>query len=246
VDAAQRTAYLERIGYTGEAKPTAETLAELQVTHLLHVPFENLSIHTGEWIQLRTDWLWDKIVRRRRGGFCYELNGLFAELLEDLGFRVLRLAANVCSEKPRQDVPFDHMCLLVQADDEPWLVDVGFGDNFVRPLRFEERGEQSDGRRAFRIEPSGAEYILWDAGERSFRFMVRPYALADFEPGRRHHTSSPESSFTQGRVVSLLTAEGRVTLRDDRLIETVGAEKHERPLTDPDEFCRLATELFEL
>ena len=79
-------AYLERIGYDGPLAPTAETLRRLHVAHLLAVPFENLSIHAGEAVVLDDESLFDKVVRRRRGGFCYELNGLFAALLRSVGF----------------------------------------------------------------------------------------------------------------------------------------------------------------
>src|SRR5262245_64571627 len=108
-----RAAYLDRLAYAGSTTTTAETLAELHVAHLLAVPFENLSIHSGETIRLDPDWLFDKIVGRRRGGFCYELNGLFAELLVDLGFHVERLAARVYGAVGHLGIPFDHMALAV-------------------------------------------------------------------------------------------------------------------------------------
>lgn len=94
-------AYLERINYRGLLAPTAETLRCLQVAHLLTVPFENLSIHRKEPIVLETEALFGKIVERRRGGFCYEANGLFAALLSNLGFEVKMLAAEVATAKLR-------------------------------------------------------------------------------------------------------------------------------------------------
>src|SRR4029079_80756 len=88
-------AYLNRINYSGSRKPSAETLRDLQVAHLRNVPFENLSIHAAEPIELDDDALFRKIVENRRGGFCYEANGLFAALLRALGFKVTMLAAGV-------------------------------------------------------------------------------------------------------------------------------------------------------
>jgi N-hydroxyarylamine O-acetyltransferase len=88
-------AYLKRINYSGPLEPSAETLRRLQVAHLKTVPFENLSIHAGEPIVLEENALFTKIVERRRGGFCYEANGLFAALLRALGFEVAMLAAGV-------------------------------------------------------------------------------------------------------------------------------------------------------
>src|SRR5919205_541160 len=86
-------AYLRRIDYRGPLEPTAETLRQLHVAHLLAVPFENLSIHAGEPVVLEDESLFDKVVARRRGGFCYEVNGLFSALLRALGFRVEMLSA---------------------------------------------------------------------------------------------------------------------------------------------------------
>jgi N-hydroxyarylamine O-acetyltransferase len=244
MDPADRVAYLARIGYRGATEPSPAVLADLQRAHLLAVPFENLSIHTGEQIRLRPDWLFDKIVRRRRGGFCYELNGLFAELLVDLGFRVEHLAARVFREDGTPGIPLGHLCLRVIAGGQAWLVDVGFGDNFASPLALDDPREQHDGRRRYRIEPEGDERVLWAGAQRSYRFGLTPLALADFEPGRLYHTTSPESHFTTRRVISLLTPDGRVTLRDDRLIVTAGDDKLEQPVAGPGEWRRLAVERF--
>ena len=106
-------AYLERINYHGSLVPSAETLRELQLAHLLSVPFENLSIHANQPIVLADDALFTKIVERRRGGFCYECNGLFASLLRALGFEVKMLAAEVANDAGVFGPPFDHMTLMV-------------------------------------------------------------------------------------------------------------------------------------
>jgi N-hydroxyarylamine O-acetyltransferase len=106
-------AYLQRINYDGALAPTAETLCQLQVAHLHAVPFENLSIHLGEPIVLEDEALFRKIVERRRGGFCYELNGLFSALLRALGFDVVRLSAGVAKAEVGFGPEFDHMALMV-------------------------------------------------------------------------------------------------------------------------------------
>ena len=139
--------YLARIGYAGPRAPTPAVLREVHLAHLRTVPFENLSVRRGEAIVLEESALFEKIVRRRRGGFCYELNGLFAALLEALGFRVARLAGRVAAD----GIPFDHLALRVDLD-EPWLADVGFGDSFLTPLRLSSREPQEGGGgRRYRI-----------------------------------------------------------------------------------------------
>jgi N-hydroxyarylamine O-acetyltransferase len=216
--------YLDRLDVT------ARGLADLHLAHLLAVPFENLSIHSGERIHLDVDWLFDKLVTRRRGGFCYELNGLFAELLRALGHRVDLLAARVVRPDGTLGIPFDHLCLRV---DDVWLADVGFGDNFIAPLRLDAPGAQHDGRRSFRIVEDGGARFVEDAGRRVYAFDLTPHALADFAPGCEHHQTSPDSHFTRSRVVSRLLPTGRITLRDDRLITTdLAGAKTETPVGD--------------
>src|SRR6266850_2079046 len=125
-------AYLDRINYHGSLAPTAAALRVLQVAHLLTVPFENLSIHAAQPIVLEDNALFTKIVENRRGGFCYEANGLFAALLRALGFDVAMLSAQVANAEGKFGPNFDHMALMVSPKDvstQRWLVDVGFGDS---------------------------------------------------------------------------------------------------------------------
>ncbi|HEY0367242.1 MAG TPA: arylamine N-acetyltransferase, partial [Pyrinomonadaceae bacterium] len=143
-------AYLKRINYNGPRDLSAETLRALQVAHLTSVPFENLSIHAGERIVLDEDALFAKIVEERRGGFCYECNGLFAGLLRAMGFDVAMLAAGVAQRDGGFGPTFDHMTLMVTLD-ERWLVDVGFGESFVEPLLLDTRADQVQGTRSFRL-----------------------------------------------------------------------------------------------
>jgi N-hydroxyarylamine O-acetyltransferase len=243
-------AYLERIGYRGRLAPTAETLRRLHVAHLLTVPFENLSIHAGEPVVLDDESLFDKVVARRRGGFCYELNGLFAALLRALGFRVEMLSAAVANREGAFGPEFDHMALLVTLG-ERWLADVGFGDSFVEPLLVDERAGQTQGARAFRIEEGdGGRLVLLrrDAGgaawEPQYRFGLEPHAFADYAEMCRFHQTSPESHFTRGRVCSRLTSGGRVTLSGARLITTSGGEKVERELAGEAEYTAALLEHF--
>ena len=102
-------AYLRRIGYCGSPRPTIGTLRALHVAHLATVPFENLSIHLGEPIVLDVEALFEKIVTRRRGGFCYELNGLFGAMLQALGFDATMLSAVVIGASGEFGPEFDHM-----------------------------------------------------------------------------------------------------------------------------------------
>jgi N-hydroxyarylamine O-acetyltransferase len=229
------TAYLQRIRYTGALIPHAETLRALHRAHMLTVPFENLSIHARERIQLNYEWLFDKIVTRGRGGFCYELNGLFGWLLAELGFRVEMLSARVAHPDGSCGPKFDHMVLLVHLD-EPWLVDVGFGDSYLEPIRLDFREEQADPAGIFRIVALEGELGMqeWVDGkfETQHFFTLTPHPLADYEAMCHFHQTSPESSFTRKIVCSKATLDGRVTVSGNRLIITDKDAREEHVLRD--------------
>src|SRR5688572_12691144 len=157
--------YLRRIGYQGPRTPTLETLKALHRAHLLSVPFENLDIHFGTRIALDGEKLADKILTRSRGGFCYELNGLFGELLRSLGFRVDLLSARVADAEGSFGPEFDHLTLLVHLDS-PWLADVGFGDSFRLPMRLEHGFELTDESGTYRLAHDGEWTVLKKEGDR--------------------------------------------------------------------------------
>jgi N-hydroxyarylamine O-acetyltransferase len=232
MDGKELDAYLARTGAAPPARADAAALRELQLRHLLAVPFENLSIHLGEPIVLEPAALLDKLVRRRRGGFCYELNGAFADLLSTLGFGVTLLAARVFGEGG-PGPPFDHLALRVEVDgDGPWLADVGFGRHSSYPLRLDSREEQADPGGIFRIaETADGDLDVLRDGQPQYRLEPRPRSLADFEPTCWWQQTSPRSHFTRSLVCSLLTGDGRVTLSDRTLIRTAGDRREERTLT---------------
>lgn len=187
------------------------------------MPFENLSIHCGEAIQLDEAWLFDKIVHRRRGGFCYELNGLFSALLRQLGFTVDRMAAHAYDPHGVEGIPFDHMALRVTLD-QPWLADVGFGDCFIQPIPLRPDSVHEDLRRSYQLITSGDRLELQelhgDHWKPQYIFHQRKWRLSDFQPGCTYHQTSPESPFAKRRLCTHLTNDGRVSLSADRHIVT--------------------------
>lgn len=246
-------AYLERINYNGSRDVNAETLRALQVAHLLSVPFENLSIHSGESIVLNEDALYTKIVDQRRGGFCYECNGLFAGLLSALGFEVSMLAAGVARADGSFGPIFDHMALMVTLN-ERWLADVGFGDSFLEPLLLDTRDDQQQGTRSFRLVEEDEHLVLMrrsniDGGEdwqAQYRFTLQPYTFHDYEEMCRFHQTSPDSHFTKGLICSRATDDGRITLSDMRFITTSGpqCQRNEQTVATSEEYDRLLRDEF--
>ncbi|MCC3776204.1 arylamine N-acetyltransferase [Streptomyces sp. UNOB3_S3] len=183
----------------------------------------------------------DKVVHRRRGGYCYEINGAFAELLTALGYEVTLLAARVMGPDGKFGIPFDHLALLVRTGTRPdgvqrqeWLVDVGFGRNSHHPLSFTERGDQLDPGGVFRIaETEEGDLDVSKDGAVQYRLERRPRALADFEVGNWWHRTSPLSPFGQSVLCSRLTEDGgRITISGRTLVTTDVGGRVERTLAE--------------
>jgi N-hydroxyarylamine O-acetyltransferase len=227
-------AYLDRLGVGRPAAADLATLRHLQERHLAAVPFENLSVHLGEPIELTVEKLFDKVVTRRRGGFCYELNGLFVALLRELGYAASLRAAQVFRPDGTLGPPLDHAAIVVELD-EPWLVDVGFGRFSPYPLRLAGVDAQPDPEGEFLVldAPHGDVDIALD-GKPQYRLERRARSLADFAPMAWWQSTCPQSQFTRKLTCSRRTSQGRVTLAGDKLIETVDGVRHEVPLTSDD------------
>lgn len=230
-------AYLRRIG-----RP-APTPAELHLAHLETVPFENLAIHLGEPISLTPDDLFDKIVRRRRGGFCYELNGLFALLLESLGHTVERLAARVFGDE-RLGPPYDHLALLV---DGTHLMDVGFGGHSAYPLKWVTGIAQPDPGGLFTLaEAADGDVDVLKDGVPQYRLERRPRTLDDFAATCWYQQTWPGSHFRSKPICSRLDGDGRISISGRTVIRTRGADRTETTCASDDELLAAYREHFGL
>ncbi len=241
-------AYLTRISYSGPTAPTAANLRALHRAHLFAVPFENLDISIGRTILAREDNILNKIISLRRGGFCYELNGAFAALLRALGFQVTLLSARVARANGGEGPEFDHLTLRVDLE-HPWLVDVGFGDCFLEPLRLETDSEQSDPTGTFRLVLEADRWHLQKKESEGiwtpqYSFALHPRRLEDFAGMCEYHQTSPASSFTQKRICSVALPGGRVTLSDMKLIVTREGRREERTLNCEEEWSSVLRDQF--
>lgn len=222
--------YLERIGATRPGTPTAAALRDLHRRHLETVPFENLALHLPEPVVLTEAALADKIITRRRGGFCYELNGLFAALLEALGYKVSLLAASVHLPDGTLSPAFDHLALMVELE-ERWLVDVGFGAHSTYPLRLDWPEPQDDPAGAFLIRDAGGDVDVLRDGTPQYRAEPRPRRLDDFARPAWWHANSPDSHFAATPRCSRATDTGRISIVGDTLVITEGATRTKTTLT---------------
>ena len=243
-------AYLDRVEYDGDTSPTAQTLAALHRAHLATIPFENLDVVLGRGIEVDLDSVEAKLVRRRRGGYCFEHGVLLAAALERLGYAVDRLLARVGDdgERPRART---HMTLRVHVDGEAWLADVGFGNGILEPLPFAADGPVTQEGWTFALAATDAH--SWRLRERQGRDWMTRYAFDDQRvyPAdvvmANHFTSTfPRSPFVGQAVV--VRRDGEVTRRlvGRRLSVTrPGGSVDERDLGD-DEVAEVLLEVFRL
>lgn len=243
--------YLDRLGLEPDhLEPNEEVLRLLQRKHLLTVPFENLDIHWKRPIVLDVDRFYEKIVVNRRGGFCYELNGLFNELLKSLGFQTRLISAHVFNGT-EHGPEYDHAAIIVTIGDDEYLTDVGFGDFTAEPLRYSLGSEQLDPAGAFVIRRFDGEYLEvakrdGDEWKSEYIFQDVPRELAEFSEMCDFQQYSPDSHFTKGKVCSILTESGRKTLTDKSFITTYRGERSSEPISEDGEFNRYLGREFDI
>ncbi len=230
------SAYLERIGYHGDTAPTLENLRSMHRAHAFAVPFENLDIARGTKIVVDEDTNFDKIVTRRRGGFCLELTGLFARVLRALGFSVDVIGARVMLDG-RLSHPRSHMVLVVHLD-EPWLADVGFGGRLIEPLPLRDGVGLTIGDRQYNVANDGDHWFVTSTEPGNppgtYVFTHQPRAFDEFHEVCNWLQTSPDSRFTHGSIVSMARPNGRSSLAGTRLITTNGEERAERDIAPED------------
>ncbi|ELR70652.1 N-acetyltransferase [Fulvivirga imtechensis AK7] len=229
--------YLERINYTGDLRPSLEVLQRLQKMHLLSVPFENLDIHYGLPITLDINKIYNKVVLNKRGGFCYELNGLYYELLISIGFNAKMVSARVYDQKKGYGQEYDHLSVVVNLDGIEYLTDVGFGEFMFSPLEITMNNIQPDARGHFMIDTTEDDYLRVnkiDNGTAVPEFMFKniPREFSEFAGMCIYHQSNPASHFTQRKLISIPTEKGRVTLTTDKLKITENQFTEELVLQD--------------
>jgi arylamine N-acetyltransferase len=222
-----RNAYFDRINYRGAVEPTFEVLQDLMTAHTRTIPFENLDPLLGVPVDdLSPEALTDKLVHRRRGGYCYEQNGLLGYALTEVGFRVRRLAGRVIwMAPPGAPLPAQtHTVLAVTfpGSEGPYLVDVGFGgQTLTSPIRFETGNVQQTTHEPYRLDDRGGGLVLQAlvAGEWQplYEFTTRTQPGIDLKVGSWFVSTHPSSHFVTSLMVALVTDDGRYNLAGRKL-----------------------------
>jgi N-hydroxyarylamine O-acetyltransferase len=243
-------AYLARVGYQGGLAPTLETLEGLHLAHATRVPFENLDILLGRPIRLDLEGLQAKLVRDRRGGYCFEQNTLLAAALGRVGFRVTTLAARVRWGATRV-LPRTHMLLTVDLDEGPWLADVGFGgDGLLKPIALSPGREERQFLWSYRVVSEGAVWVLQSRRDGSwtdlYAFTTEPQYPVDFEMANHFTSTHPSSPFVKGPTVQLPTPDARYIVRGREFLVERGAEVSRLTVKGDEELLRILSEKFGL
>ena len=217
-------AYLERVRYTPKTSLDKETLFGLHKAHTLNIPFENFDVYFHRSVNLDPSHLFNKIVTRGRGGYCFEMNGLFSAVLEALGFKVRPLLARVYINLKKQFSAKTHQVLVVEASGERWLADVGFGkDGLIEPLLLDSREEQPQYSRTFRLnhDPGGGYTLDFQAPDtpycRQYAFNLEACSKADYLMSNYFTSTHPDSPFVNHLMCTMPNPEGRISLTDEHL-----------------------------
>lgn len=230
--------YLRRIDVGGVKDHSLKELTKLQNQHMLHVPFENLDVMHQVVIPLEVETYYKKVVVNHRGGFCYELNGLFNWLLQKLGFQSQLVSATVNRPDDTWARDGSHACMIVELDQQLYLVDVGFGDAARNPLPLngEMREDVSGVYRVQKVSAHTYDVERKQAGDRHWNTLLRvntdPMELKDFQSACHFNQTSQDSPFTQQEIVTLATVEGRVTFSGNTLTITSYGEKQQQAVSN--------------
>lgn len=242
--------YLDRINYHGKTEVSADTLRALHIAHTLNVPFENLDVYDRKPILLDKESLYKKIVHNKRGGYCFEMNGLFSAVLKELGFKVSDLLARgayqgIFTAKL-------HQALLVEIEDERWLVDVGFGnEGLTAPLLLQEGIDQPQFTQTYRLlkEPK-LGYVLQrktgDGYADQYAFTLDARCPEDFLVSNHFTATYPDSFFVTTRFCTMPTEKGRITLTEEHFINVENGQVFETKITTEAEFNKYLKEYFGL
>lgn len=242
-------AYFERIGWGGGTQPNFETLCGLVNAHMVRIPFENLDVLLGRPVRLDTEGLQAKLVRARRGGYCFEHTTLFAAALERLGFHFRRHSGRVTLLGPRREMPRTHMFLTVLLEEGTFVVDPGFGALAPRlPVPLQGDFEVRAGHEAYRMVRDEGSWVLRvrsaDKTVDAWCSTLEDDNPVDFEMANHFTSTHPKSPFVNRMMLRAITVDGRIGVMNRDVTMVRGGESTPSQLTDRRALRRLLLEYF--
>ena len=240
-------AYLKRIEYRGVLEPTFSVLCKLHKQHLLTIPYENLDIHLGRYMPLDPEHSFTKLVTQKRGGWCYEMNSLFAWALREIGFKVNFIEGAVLRSERGDKARRNHLVLRVELD-KPYLADVGFGDGFLEPIPLVEGTYQQE-KRTFELKELSGYWRFFNDTKGSaatYDFWLEPVSLEYFAHTCHDLQTSPESGFVQVTVCQGFTETSIVSLKGAVLKELTSEGLREVTISSGERYRDMLREYFGL
>jgi N-hydroxyarylamine O-acetyltransferase len=243
--------YFERINYQGSTEAGENALRDIHIAHTLNIPFENLDVFYRKPILLDGASLYKKIVKERRGGYCFEMNGIFSLVLQEMGFNVTNLLARVTIDGSHYTTK-THQVILVETGRNRWLADVGFGnEGIIAPLILEENTEQKQFAHTYRIlSHSTFCYVVQKKNEDGYHplyaFTLEECSPDDFLMSNHFTSTFPESFFLTMRMCTMPTKDGRITLTDSHFKVVEKNTVSDAPIANDDEFNAILKERFGL
>jgi N-hydroxyarylamine O-acetyltransferase len=237
--------YFARIDYSGPVRVDFATLVALHRAHLAAIPYENLEIQLGRTNVLAEAAFIDKIVRKRRGGWCYEMNGLLTTALREIGFTVTRVAGGVSRDVIAEQAVGNHLVGLVDLDRR-YVADVGLGDGPLEPFPLEVRSWTERGM-TFRLDRLDSQWWRFHNHTHgmapTFDFTEEPRALDWYQDMCTLLQTADFSPFVNNALVIRRSADGVRALRETTYVSVANGTKTERPIETRDDYARVLTEL---
>lgn len=239
--------YLKRIKLEKALKADLETLKEIQMNHLLNVPFENLYIFSNKSLSLEIDDLFEKIVNEKKGGICYELNGLFLQLLKGIGYD----AKYICAKIREEGTYFDHVLVMVTIENQEYICDVGFRDNFLYPIKIVPNIIQKNHNNDYKINKLDFNKyelikINQNHAQRLYTFITEEKSLNDFSKRCKYYETTPDTYFTKSPFCALDTKKGKLFLTSDKFVISEDNNKKTIEITNKDEFNYYLEKYFDI
>lgn len=241
--------YLRRINFKGETKVSIDCLKLLHRCHVMAVPFEAIDVLLNRNIDLELSSIYNKIIVNQRGGFCYELNYLFHALLQKIGFESWIISSRIFDHE-KLGPKYDHMSIIVKLEED-WLVDVGYGDLFIEPLKINSRTIQEDQFKNYKIDQlNKKEFILLESLKsktqyiKRYSFDLSPRKIEEFYDQCHYKQYAPESYFVNNTICTLPTKTGRKTILNHIFKIKRDGQIQEKTLQDDNELFQTLQEEF--